>query len=103
MVARDARVTERDWQAAAGSLLVVGDVDVRVDTIEGILAGATDSLGALIRLTALDPPPDVAPSTEILVDAGQNTFRARLPFRATAARRYRVEGEVLIVGVAAEA
>jgi hypothetical protein len=93
-IGRDARIIERDWQEGAGSLLVVGDVDVRVESIEGVLAGAGDALGALIRLTALDPPPDVTPTAEVVVDAGQSTFRARLPFRASASRRYRVEGEI---------
>jgi hypothetical protein len=93
-IRRDARVIERDWQEGAGSLLVVGDVDVRVESIEGVLAGTGDSLGALIRLTALDPPPDVVPTADVVVDAGQSTFRARLPFRAAATRRYRVEAEV---------
>ncbi len=55
-IGRDAGVVEEDWQAAAGSLLVVGDLDVRIETIEGFLLGATESQGGLIQLSALEPP-----------------------------------------------
>jgi hypothetical protein len=92
-IGRDAGVVEEDWQAAAGSLLVVGDVDVRIETIEGFLLGATESQGGLIRLSALEPP-EAAGAVEIFLEPGQIHFRARLAFRSTAARRYTVSGQL---------
>ena len=92
-IGRDAGVVEEDWQAAAGSLLVVGDLDVRIETIEGFLLGATESQGGLIQLSALEPP-EVAGAVEIFLEPGQIHFRAPLAFRSTAARRYNVSGQL---------
>jgi len=91
---RDARVSATDWQPGAGSLLVVGDVDVRVVPVEVVLLAPPSSTGALVVLTSLDPPQDVPATAETVVDAGQSTFDARLPFRRDAPLRYRVEGQI---------
>jgi hypothetical protein len=95
-IGRDAGVVEEDWQVAAGSLLVVGDVDVRLETIEGILLGATESQGGLIQLTALEPPPEATGAVEIFLEPGQTHFQARLAFRSTAARQYTVSGQLFL-------
>jgi hypothetical protein len=93
-IGHDARVVEEDWQAAAGSLLVVGDRDVRIDTIEGILLGASESQGGLIQLLALEPPPEATGAVEIFLEPGQIHFQARLAFRSAAVRRYTVSGQL---------
>ncbi len=95
-VLRNAMIAEEDWQEGTGSLLVVGDHDVRIEDIQGILLGAENALGALIQLTSAAPPPDVNPTQEIVLDAGQLTFMARVPFRSAAARKYNVAGQVFL-------
>lgn len=91
---RDASVEDENWTAAAGPLLLVGDRDVRLETVSGFLLGVEDSLGALLRFAPLAPPSGAASPVEVMLDPGQADFRVRLPFRRDAARRYRVEGEV---------
>ena len=95
-VLRNAVVVEQDWQEGTGSLLVAGDQDVRVENVQGILIGAPNSQGALIRLTSVHPPADVDPTLEIVLDAGQFAFTASLPFQGAAARRYNVAGQVFL-------
>ena len=95
-VLRNAMIAEEDWQEETGSLLVVGDRDLRIENIQGILLGATNSLGALIQLTSAAPPTDVDAQQEIVLDAGQSTFVARLPFRNAAMRKYSVAGQVFL-------
>ena len=93
---RDARVVETDWQEAAGSLLVAGDVDVRVEPVQVVVVGPSGTLGMLVTLTSLDPPKGVDPAVSTVLDPGQSTFRAMVPFRRDAPRRYRVEGQVFL-------
>ena len=93
-IGRDASIVEEDWRTAAGSLLVVGDLDVRIETIEGFLLGTAESLGGLIQLSALEPPSDLPGPVEIFLEPGQSTFRVRLPFRSTAEIRYTVSGRI---------
>src|SRR5262249_49756817 len=94
-LARDASMLEEDWRDGAGSLLIVGDLDVRMETVEVLLAGITDAQGALVTLTSLDPPPAVPASIDTFLDAGQFIVRDRLPFGRVAERKYRVEGSVI--------
>jgi hypothetical protein len=93
---RDARVVETDWQEAAGSLLVAGDVDVRVEPVEVVVVGPSETLGMLVTLTSLDPPEGVDPAVSTVLDPGQSKFRVLVPFRRDAPRRYRVEGQVFL-------
>ncbi len=90
---RDAAVAEEGWQEGAGSLLVVGDPDLRLETVEVVAIGPPDLVGAIVRLVSLDPPAGVDPAVETMLEPGQPPFQARLPFRRGAARRYRVEGQ----------
>lgn len=89
-VGKDASVVDTEWQGASGSLLVVGDVSVRVETIDVILVEPAAS-SALVRLTSLDPPAGMPPASELFFDVGQTEMTASLPFARAAARRYRVE------------
>jgi hypothetical protein len=96
IMSRDARVLETDWQSKADSMLVVGDVGVRIERIQVVLVGAADAVGARIALVSSAPPPDVEGRVEAFLDSGQWTVEMALPFRLDAARQYRVEGEVYL-------
>jgi hypothetical protein len=93
---RDARVVRTDWQEAAGSLLVVGDVDVRVESIQVVVVGPSDPLALLVTLTSLDPPDTATRAVSTVLEPGQVTFRALIPFRRDAPRRYVVEAQVFL-------
>jgi hypothetical protein len=93
---RDARVVETDWQEVAGSLLVVGDVDVRVESVQVVVVGPSDPVALLVTLTSLDPPDTANRAVSTLLDRGQSTFRALIPFRRDAPRRYLVEAQVFL-------
>jgi hypothetical protein len=95
-VGRDAAVSEEDWQDGAGSLLPVGDLDLRVETIDVVLVGGGDAAGALVRLTSLAPPAGIEAAVETLTEPGQTEIQVRLPFRQDAPRSYRVEGQVFL-------
>lgn len=95
-VLRNATVVEQDWHEETGSFLVAGDEDVRIENVQGVLLGAQKSQGALIRLTSAHPPANVDPTLEIVLDAAQFAFTARLPFQRTAARKYSVAGQVFL-------
>lgn len=92
-IGHDARVTQDDWKVARSALLVVGDVDVRVDAIEGVLLGITGQLATGVRLTSLSPPADVPATVELLLEADEISFRAELPFARSAARRYQITAQ----------
>ncbi|MGH8531298.1 MAG: hypothetical protein ACREV1_00880 [Gammaproteobacteria bacterium] len=96
MVLQNASVLEDDWREATGSLLIVGDLDVRVEPIEVVLLGAESVLGALLTFTSLAPPTGVTGSLELLLNPGQTQLRIKLPFQREAARRYRVAGQVFL-------
>ena len=89
-VGTDASVVDNDWQAGSGSLLVVGDVEVRAETVDVVLVDAPAS-GALVRLTSLTPPAGMPAATELFFEPGQTEMSATLPYARDAARRYRVE------------
>lgn len=91
-IGKDTRVIEGTWRDATGSLLLVGDLDARLETIDVILLGAQKTLGAMLRLTSLAPPPDVDATVEILLDGDQLEASVQVPFQG--ARRYRAEGTV---------
>jgi hypothetical protein len=95
-VLRNASVIEDDWKEAAGSLLVVGDPDIRIESIQGVLVGAQNLQGGVIRLTPSSPPPGMDGVQEIMLDAGQTSFAARLPFDRLAPRRYTVAGQLFL-------
>jgi hypothetical protein len=95
-VARDGTVQERPFREHAGPLLVVGDTDIRVESIQVVLAGWPASLGALVRLTSLHPPPGVNAVAEKMLDPATAQFEARLPFKDGEPTRYRVEGSVFL-------
>lgn len=95
-VARDGTITEGPWREHAGSLLVVGDTNIRVESIQVVIVGLPVSLGALVRLTSLAPPTGVNPSAEAMLDPDATQFEVRLPFREGEPRRYRVEGQIFL-------
>jgi hypothetical protein len=95
-VLRNASIIEDDWKETTGSLLVVGDPDVRIESIQGVLLGAQNLQGGVIRLTPLSPPPGMDGVQEIMLDAGQTTFTARLPFDRLAPCRYSVAGQLFL-------
>jgi hypothetical protein len=95
-ILRDASVADDDWKQAVGSLLVVGDPEIRIETIQGILVGGQNSQGGLIRLAPASPPPGMDGVQEIMLDAGQTMFTARLPFDLHSPRKYRISGEVFL-------
>ncbi len=95
-VGRNAEVRRSDWRETAGSLLVVGDADLRVETVEAILLPREDLLGLRLKLTSLAAPAGVTPVAEAFLDPSASRATLRLPFAAAAARRYRVEGELFL-------
>lgn len=96
-VGKDAQVYQDEWQTGSGGLLVVGDTELRLDTIEGVLLGPADQhLGALLHFTSLAPAPDIPAQMELMLDPGQLEFRVRLPFQRQAPRRYRVQAQVFL-------
>jgi len=64
--------------------------------VEVVPLGLDDTLGALVRLTSLAPPPGVEATVENLLEPGQEPLRITLPFRRGAPHRYRVEGQVFL-------
>jgi hypothetical protein len=96
VVALDGATAEDSWRDLAGSLLIVGDRGLRVERIHGVLAGVPESLGALVRLTSLSPPPGVSPASEVVLDPGVSEFDLALAFADDAPRRYRVEGQLFL-------
>jgi len=97
---RDGLVTTDDWAEAAGSLLVVGDRDLRVDQVTVVLAGWVGLVGALLTLTSLEPPPGVPATAEVLLQGEARQATVRLAFRRTAPRRYRLSGQVFLADTA---
>ncbi|HYG61365.1 MAG TPA: hypothetical protein VEL74_02185, partial [Thermoanaerobaculia bacterium] len=95
-VGRDGALRDDGWKEAAGSLLLVGDPDVQVGSVQVILLGPPDLMAVQLRLVSLAPPPGVEGAVETLIEPGQPPFQARLPFRRGAERRYRVEGQVFL-------
>jgi hypothetical protein len=95
-VARDGTVEESPFRQHAGPLLVVGDTDIRVESIQVVLAGWPASLGALVRLTSLHPPPGVNAAAEKVLDPGTAQFEVRLPLKEDEPTRYRVEGSLFL-------
>lgn len=95
---RDGSERQEAWRDARGALLLVGDVDLRVETITGVLMAPADHLGALVTLTSLAPPPDAPAEVECMLDAGATEFRATLPFLRDAPRRYRARAQVFLEG-----
>jgi hypothetical protein len=93
-VLRNASVVEQDWKEASGSLLVVGDPDIRIETIQGFLLDGQGSQGGLVRVAPTSPPPDIDGVQEIILDAGQVEFTARIPFSRDAERKYTVSGQL---------
>jgi hypothetical protein len=96
-VGRHGEVSAGEWVEGRGSLLVVGDTEVRVDPIDVVLVGWPEgAAGALVTLTSLAPPPGVPPTVEAVVEPDGPLFTARVPFAAGAPRRYGVGGQVFI-------
>lgn len=93
-VLRNASVVEEDWKEASGSLLVVGDPEIRIETIQGIVVGGQNSQGGLVRLAPAPPPAGIDGTQEIMLDAGQMEFTARLPFDGLTPRKYSVSGQL---------
>jgi hypothetical protein len=93
---KDSSVIDSEWVETSGSLLVVGDLDIRLETVQGFLLGATETLGGLVRLTPLNPPEGIDAVQEILLDPGQTAFTADLVFARSAPFRYTVTGEVFL-------
>jgi hypothetical protein len=93
-VLRNSSVIEEDWKEASGSLLVVGDPEIRIETIQGIVVGGQNAQGGLVRLAPAPPPPGIDGTQEIMLDAGQVEFTARLPFDGLTPRKYTVSGQL---------
>jgi len=93
-VLRNASVVDSDWAETTGSLLVVGDLDVRIDTIQGFLLLAGDTLGALIHFEPIGAPPDIDAAQDLVLDPGQTAFTANLAFAKAAPRQYTVSGQI---------
>ena len=91
-VLRNASVEDFDWCETTGSLVVVGDLDIRIDSIQGFLLLSGDMLGALIHLEPVGAPPDIDAAQDVVLDAGQTSFTANLAFAKTAPRQYTVSG-----------
>ncbi len=87
-IGKDARIEQEDWQLGQASLLIVGDLEVRVESIEGVLLGLSGALAVLVRLTSLAPPPGGPDAVELMLGPEQSCFRAALPFAHKARRRY---------------
>jgi hypothetical protein len=97
-VLRDASVVDEDWKEAIGSLLVVGDIETRIETIAGVLIGGESAIGGLIRMMSASPPAGIDGAQEIMLDAKQTEFSVRLPFERHAPRRYTISGQILFDG-----
>lgn len=95
---RDGSERQGPWRDGYGGVLVVGDTDLRVETITGVLAAPADHLGALVTLTSLSPPADGPAEVECALDAGALEFRVAVPFLRDAPRRYRVRAQVFLDG-----
>src|SRR5262249_18628354 len=93
-VLHNASVVEEDWKEASGSLLVVGDPDIRIETIQGLLLNGQNSQGGLVRVAPASPPPGIDGAQEIMLDAGQTELTARVPFDRDAPRKYTVSGQL---------
>jgi hypothetical protein len=93
-VLRNASVIDSDWLSGSGSLLVVGDLDVRMEAIQGVILGADTSLGGLIQLAPSRPPEGVDAALDIVLDPGQTAFTANLAFAKDAPREYSVSGQI---------
>ncbi len=92
-VRRDAQVTESDWEAVDGSLLLVGDSDVRIEHIEGIVIADEPLQGVFLSLT-VDPPALGLPARhDVLLEPGQTRFSVDLAFTRDAERRFIIEGQ----------
>lgn len=97
-VLRDASVVDEDWKEAIGSLLVVGDIETRIETIAGVLIGGESAIGGLIRMMSASPPSGIDGAQEIMLDAKQTEFSVRLPFERHAPRRYTISGQIFFDG-----
>ncbi len=95
---RDGSERQEAWRDGRGALLLVGDTDLRVETITGVLVAPGDHLGALVTLTSRSPPADAPAEVECMLDAGATEFRATLPFQRDAPRRYRARAQVFLDG-----
>jgi hypothetical protein len=93
---RNALVEDGPWTETADSLLLVGDTEVAIATIEGILLGASDAQGVLLTIASLAPAEGIEASKQVLLGPGESRFRATLGFRRDAERRYRVEGQAFL-------
>jgi hypothetical protein len=96
-VTKSGRSTETGWRDGAGSLLVVGDTDVQLRTVQLLLVGApATSIGAELTITVATPPPDIDGRVDVVFEAPFVTT-VRLPFqRGSAASPYRVEGRLFL-------
>ena len=94
-VVKDGVVHTAEWTPAAGGLLVVGDTDLRLDSITAVLTGWTDLAGAMLIFTTAAPVPDVPASVEVLITTG-SAAEVVLPCRADQALRYDLTGQVFL-------
>lgn len=94
---RNAELSDQDWTAATGSLLVVGDTEMRVEAVTLVLAGwPVAPAGALLVLEPLDPPPGAPARAEVVVQGTPPMATVCLSFARTAPRRYRLAGDVYL-------
>jgi hypothetical protein len=92
-VLKDASVEEGSWTPGDGSLLVVGDTNVRVDVIDIVWLGP-ELLGGLLRLVSLKPPSNTSPDVELMFDGSPASLQAKVPFAPDAERRYTIQGQL---------
>ena len=97
VVRKSGQSTETGWRDGAGSLLVVGDIDVRLRTVQIVIVGApSTAIGAELTITVSAPPPDVDGHVNVVFEAPFVTT-VHLPFkRDAAAFAYRVEGHLFL-------
>lgn len=96
-VMKNGRSIESGWRDGAGSLLVVGDTDIRTSVVELVLLGApATSVGAEISVTSLAAPQGLEASISAVIEPPFQT-RVVVPFTADAgARRYRIAGTLYL-------
>jgi hypothetical protein len=96
LIASAGQIVEEGFRDGAGPLVLVGDVEARIDVIDVVILDAVEA--ASVRLTALAPPPGVPGVVEQLFETGQSRERFSLPSARSAALGYRVDAIFYIDG-----
>lgn len=93
-VFRDARTVDLPWREGMGQLLLVGDTNLRLVSVDVVLLRrSSDTLAIELTVTSLAPPPGVPAATTLVVEEGARAL-ALVPFGADERPRYRVTGRL---------